>query len=51
MQLSPLSGCNCGAVRFVANNPPQLVLNCHCNDCQQFAGALCTAAILYLKLT
>lgn len=32
-------GCLCGAVRYVVQGPPGVVLNCHCADCRKAAGA------------
>ena len=32
-------GCSCGAVRYVVNAEPILMVNCHCRDCQRASGA------------
>ena len=32
-------GCLCGAVRYMANVETELVLVCHCRDCQKFTGS------------
>ena len=32
-------GCACGAVRYVCNQQPVAMLNCHCKDCQISSGA------------
>ena len=31
--------CHCGAITYTAEVDPASVVVCHCNDCQQFAGA------------
>ena len=32
-------GCSCGAVRYIVNADPILMVNCHCRDCQRASGA------------
>ena len=32
-------GCTCGAIRYVAEADPILMLNCHCRDCQRASGS------------
>jgi hypothetical protein len=32
-------GCACGAVRYVVNADPVMMLNCHCRDCQRATGS------------
>ena len=32
-------GCSCGAVRYVVNAEPILMVNCHCRGCQRASGA------------
>ena len=39
-------GCVCGAVRYECSTVPALIFNCHCEDCQHFAGAPCTTAVI-----
>jgi len=46
MELPLKGGCNCRAVRYECDAEPELILNCHCRDCQHLAGAPCTTAVL-----
>ena len=39
-------GCHCGAVRYVCSEEPITVINCHCEDCQQIAGAAFITGVL-----
>ena len=32
------AGCLCGAVRYTIHNPPVLMVQCHCTDCQKLSG-------------
>ena len=32
-------GCSCGAVRYIVNADPILMVNCHCRGCQRASGA------------
>jgi hypothetical protein len=35
----PSGSCACGAVRYTCSALPNLMLNCHCTDCQRSSGA------------
>ena len=39
-------GCACGAVRYDCAAKPTMIFNCHCRDCQRFAGSACTTAVI-----
>jgi hypothetical protein len=39
-------GCSCGAVRYVVNADPILMLNCHCRDCQRASGSAYAAIVV-----
>ena len=32
-------GCLCGAVRYTANAETEVIVVCHCRDCQKFTGS------------
>jgi hypothetical protein len=39
----PLAGgCQCGGLRYEISQPPLMVYNCHCTDCQKISGAFST---------
>ena len=39
-------GCACGAVQYDCTAKPIMIFNCHCRDCQRFAGSACTTAVI-----
>ena len=53
MQTTQTGGCMCGVARYAFTGEPEIVLNCHCNDCQkasggQFATIIALKAAFYL---
>ena len=42
-------GCACGAIRFVCEGEPALMLKCHCRDCQRASGSAFAAIAVYPK--
>ena len=38
--------CLCGAVSYVANAEPLMMLNCHCRDCQRASGSGYAAVVV-----
>ncbi len=42
-------GCACGAIRYEANADPIVMVNCHCRDCQRFAGSGYAAIVVMPK--
>ncbi|HYC46628.1 MAG TPA: GFA family protein [Burkholderiales bacterium] len=32
-------GCQCGALRYQVTQPPLMIYNCHCTNCQKIGGA------------
>jgi hypothetical protein len=39
MEIPFTGGCACGAVRYACSEGPMMAFNCHCRDCQRFAGS------------
>ena len=39
MSVQREGGCQCGAVRFVAEGAPKFIANCHCRSCRKATGA------------
>jgi hypothetical protein len=39
MEIPFAGGCACGAVRYECTAEPAMAFNCHCRDCQRFAGS------------
>ena len=37
--------CHCGAISFTATASPELVIACHCTDCQTISGAAFRAVL------
>ena len=31
-------GCHCGALRYEVSQPPVMIYNCHCTNCQKISG-------------
>jgi len=32
-------GCSCGALRYEISEPPLMIYNCHCTNCQKISGS------------
>jgi len=46
----PLAGgCSCGAVRYAVSQPPLMVYNCHCTNCQKVSGGAFSTAVTILE--
>ncbi|MCW8087537.1 GFA family protein [Sabulicella glaciei] len=39
-------GCQCGAIRYVVDEPPKLIFACHCKDCQRRSGAAVVVSLI-----
>ncbi len=39
-------GCQCGAVRYVVDEPPRLTFACHCTDCQRRSGSAVVVSLV-----
>ena len=46
MESKLAGGCAWGAVRYDCAEKPTMIFNCHCKDCQRFAGSACTMALI-----
>ncbi len=38
VQLPLVGGCQCGALRYEISQPPLMIYNCHCTNCQTIGG-------------
>jgi hypothetical protein len=38
VELPLLGGCQCGGLRYAISEPPLMVYNCHCTNCQKIGG-------------
>ena len=46
----PLAGgCQCGALRYAISQPPMMVYNCHCTNCQKIGGGAFSTPVTVLE--
>ena len=38
VELPLVGGCHCGGLRYAISEPPIMVYNCHCSNCQKIGG-------------
>lgn len=53
VSLPLIGGCQCGALRYEVSEPPLMIYNCHCTNCQTIGGGAfgTPAAILEASLS
>ena len=51
MELPQTGGCQCGQIRFVITEAPQLAYTCHCTDCQRLTSSAFSMAIVVSDTT
>jgi hypothetical protein len=44
-----LGGCQCGAVRYAITQPPMMIYNCHCTNCQRIGGGAFSTPLTVLE--
>lgn len=44
-----VGGCQCGALRYEITQPPLMVYNCHCTNCQTIGGGAFSTPITVLE--
>jgi len=46
-----VGGCQCGALRYAISQPPLMVYNCHCTNCQKIGGGAFSTPLTVLEPT
>ena len=44
-----VGGCQCGALRYEITQPPLMVYNCHCTNCQKIGGGAFSTPLTVLE--
>lgn len=45
VELPLAGGCSCGALRYALSQPPMMVYNCHCTNCQKVSGGAFSTSV------
>ena len=45
-----VGGCQCGGLRYAISQPPMMVYNCHCTNCQAIGGGAAVDVLPSLTL-
>lgn len=49
VSLPLVGGCQCGALRYEVSQPPLMIYNCHCTNCQTIGGGAFSTPVTILK--
>ena len=49
VQLPLVGGCQCGALRYEISQPPLMIYNCHCSNCQTIGGGAFSTPLTVLE--
>jgi hypothetical protein len=49
LRLPLVGGCQCGALRYEITQPPLMVYNCHCTNCQKIGGGAFSTPITVME--
>src|SRR6185503_4013600 len=49
VELPLVGGCQCGRLRYAISEPPLMVYNCHCTNCQKIGGGAFSTPLTVLE--